>query len=205
MMRLWRMPPGAGVAGLILAVSLLAGCGPAINKNAQNSFLTSDDLVQMTDKMAADLAKDWKVANLLRSTGKPMSIVMMPVRNETNEIIPDNQKWMYVHRVRVLLSSKQELRSQFTFVLNKRDYEKLLKEEGVSTEALGPDESRIVPEYALTGTFYADTNASARNRSDFYLCTYRLTRINPGAAGTGEIIWENSYETKKSITKGLLD
>ncbi len=205
-MRMWRV---AAVAGVVLAVSLLAGCGPAINRNAQNTFLTSDDLVRMTDKMAADLAKDSKVANILRTTGRPMTIVLMPVRNETNEIIPESEKWMYVHRVRVLLSSKQVLRNQFTFVLNKADYEKLQSEEGVSTAALGPDESRIVPEYALTGTFYADTNTSSRNRSDYYLCTFQLTRINPGSAagsaGTGEIIWENRYETKKTITKGLLD
>ena len=57
-----------------------------------------------------------------------------------------------------------------------------------------------MPQYALTGRFYALTKASAQQRSDYYLCTFRLQDI-----ATGADVWTGTYETKKLAKKGLLD
>jgi hypothetical protein len=188
----------AGSAGLVG----LTGCNKdAINRDSRTSFLTSTDLVTMTDQMAMAIAGDPDVAQLVAQ--KPMVIVMKPIENATNEIIRQGQKEMYVHRVRVQLSSKPALRNKFVFVLNKADYEKLQREEGLNPGELGTPEDRVQPEYALWGTFYANTNADSKRRSDTYLCTYRLTKISGGQEGV--ILWEGKYETSKHIKKDLLD
>lgn len=190
------------LAALLLAAATagLPACesGPAINKDMRTTFLTADDLVQMTDRMASSIASDPEVAAIART--KPLIIVMKPMINDTNEIIRGTEKEMYVHRVRALLASKQVLRNQFTFVLNRDAYNILQAKEGLSESELGPVEGRIVPEYALKAHFYADTKASSKQRSDYYLCTYQLTNIN-----TGAILWEDTYETKKSIKREMLD
>lgn len=184
----------------VLSAGLIAGCSSnnAISDKAHTSFLTSDDVVEMTDKMAASIASDPQVAAI--TANKPMVIVLLPVINDTNEIMRGHERELYVHRVRTLLSSKQVLRRQFTFVLNRNDYQTLLNQEGVPAADLGTPADKIQPEYALKGHFFADTKANSKQRSDYYLCTYQLTNLQ-----TGLVLWEGTYETKKAIKKDLLD
>jgi hypothetical protein len=189
------------MAGIVGGLGLSACEKDAINKDSRTTFLTSTDLVTMTDQMAMAITSDPEVQHIIAQ--KPMIIVMKPIANETNEIIRQGQKELYVHRVRVQLSSKQALRDKFVFVLNRADYEKLQREERLSPGELGTSEDRIQPEYALWGTFYANTNADSRRRSDTYLCTYRLTKLS--GSNAGEQLWEGSYETSKNIKKDLLD
>ena len=173
----------------------------AINPHAQDTMLSAQDLVQMTDDMAARIASDPEVAAI--TAQKPMVIVMTRVENQTMEIMPHPQAEIYLARVRALLSEKQVLRSRFTFVLNRATYEQLKTAEGAQGIDLGQQEERIAPEYALKAVFYSDTHESNKARSDYYLCTYQLTRIAPPNAG--HILWEGKYETKKAVVKGFLD
>jgi PBP1b-binding outer membrane lipoprotein LpoB len=192
------MPPTARRL-FLLPLLLLAGCNQdAINKDAKTTFLNSNDLVTMTDKMAHSIVGDPDVSRAISQ--KPMLIVMKPISNETNEIIRKGEKELYVHRVRVQLSGHPALRDKFVFVLNKEDYEKLRSEEGLNPNELGLDDTRVQPEYALTGTFFVNTNVSTQRRSDTYLCTFRLTNL-----ATGVQLWEGSYETSKQIKKEFLD
>ena len=196
------MPQLLRAAAGLLPLALLAGCsGPAVNVNAHTTFLTSGDLTTMTDQMAQSIVGDPEVARVVAQ--KPMIIVMKPVQNDTNEIIPPSEKELYVHRVQVLLASQPLLRDKFVFVLNKADYEKLQQEEGMTPQELGTPEDRVQPEYALTGTFYAATNASRNARTDTYLCTFRLTKLSGADAGIE--LWEGKYETRKHAVNGLLD
>jgi PBP1b-binding outer membrane lipoprotein LpoB len=188
------------IARFLLALPiLLAGCTTeAINKDAKTTFLDSTDLVTMTDQMAHSIVADPQVAGVIAQ--KPMIIVMKPIINETNEIIRKGVKELYVHRVRVQLSGHPMLRDKFVFVLNQADYDKLRSEEGLNPGELGPTDTRVQPEYALTGTFYVNTNVSTQRRSDTYLCTFRLTNL-----ATGLELWEGKYETSKHIKKEFLD
>jgi PBP1b-binding outer membrane lipoprotein LpoB len=188
----------ACVSCLVFGV-FVAGCTTeAVNKGRQHSFLTSGDMVSMTDQMASGITGDPDVARIIAQ--KPMIIVMKPIENDTNEIIRPGEKEMYVHRVRVSLSREPALRNKFVFVLNKADYEKLRQEEKLTPDQLGAPEERVQPEYALWGTFYANTNAGSKSRSDTYLCTFRLTDMK-----TGVQLWEGKYETAKKIDKHFLD
>src|SRR4051794_41138558 len=97
--------PKVAASLVLLGLMSLASCNEtAINKDSRNSFLDANDLVTMTDDMARSITSDPDVAAIIAQ--KPMLIVMKPIENQTNEIIRSGQKELYVHRVRVLLSSK---------------------------------------------------------------------------------------------------
>ena len=186
---------------------LLAGCGDAINKNSYNTFLDADDLIRMTDQMAAAIPSNPQVGAELQKG--PLVIVTQPIVNDTNEIIPAGEKSLYSARIRTLLSSKPALRQQFAWVLNRQDYEALKAAEGAGgadTATLGPvaaetpGPGRLVPQYALTGRFYALTKAGVSQRSDYYLCEFKLRNI-----ATEAELWAGTYETKKLSKKSMLD
>lgn len=192
-MRLWT-----GLALTILLLGL-AGCGgPALNPDMRNTFLDSHDLVAMTDKMASAIASDPAIARL--TSHGPITIVLTPLRNNTDQIIPRNQGDIFLHRVRALLTAHQLLRREFIFVLNKAAYQRLAAGEQPGIGPLGPDVNRLQPQYALQATFYSDNKVSPEYRSAYYLCTFYLTNIR-----TGQMIWEGTYETKKAVHSGFLD
>ncbi len=188
------------LAGALLAGGFVAGCqSSAINRNAHSTFLTSDDLVKMTDQMAQSIIADPQIAQ--RAAAGPLRIVIKPVINQTDEIITQNRKELFVWRLQGLLAGNASLRDRFIWCLNRDDYEKLKNEE-IPEEKLGPTEERIQPEYALYAKFITDTRATNQGRSDTYLCEYDLTRIDGPA---GEILWSGFYETHKKIKKEFLD
>ncbi|MGC8625563.1 MAG: hypothetical protein ACP5VQ_09915 [Phycisphaerae bacterium] len=191
------------MAAAFLAIAFwvlgLAGCaGPALNPDMRNTFLDSHDLVVMTDKMAAQIAADPILARL--TAQGPLTIVLTPVKNETDQIIPRAQADIFLHRLRALLTAHQSLRRQFIFVLNRATYQRLAARERPGAASLGPKVKRLQPGYALQATFYSDNKVSPEYRSAYYLCTFFLTNIH-----TGRIIWEGSYETKKAVHSGFLD
>jgi PBP1b-binding outer membrane lipoprotein LpoB len=177
----------------------LAGCnGPAISSHAYNTFLDSDDLIRMTDQMAASISSDPVIAKI--TAQGPMVIVLSTLKNTTSQIILTSQGDIFLHRLRALLTAQPSLRSRFVFVLDPAAFQRLLSQEGIPASQLGPQEDRLQPQYALQAVFYSDTNVSSQYRSDYYLCTFFLTNII-----TGQIVWEGSYETKKAQKNGFLD
>ena len=187
-----------GVWSLLAVVVLaLGGCG-GLNRNMQSTFLSGHDLVVMTDRMAAAIASDSHIAAL--TARGPMIIVLTPLKNMTNEIIPRSQGDIFLHRVRVLLTAEPSLRRRFIFVLNPQTYNHLLAQQGLTRSDLGGQAALLAPGYALQATFYSDTKANGYSRSDYYLCTYRLTNIV-----TGELVWEGTYEVKKAVTASFLE
>jgi len=183
----------------LLAGFLLAGCGgPAISSKAYNTFLDSDDLIRMTDQMAAAISSDPAIARITAQS--PMVIVLIPLRNYTDQIIPRDQGDIFLHRVRALLTAQPSLQKRFIFVLNYAAFQRLLSENAFPASELGPRENQLAPQYALQAAFYSDTHVSPEYRSDYYLCTFFFTNI-----ATGQIVWEGSYETKKTLKSGFLD
>jgi len=173
-----------------------AGCsGPAVSKDAKTTFLNSDDMVTMTNQMASSMMGDSYVQREMAKG--PLTVVIKPVENQTNEIIVDNRKELFVNRLQGLLAGQPALRDKFVWVMNKSDFEKLRAEE---VPDVGPSEERIQPEYALWAIFLADTQATSKGRSDLYLCQYKLTNLL-----TGEELWTGQYETSKTVKKALLD
>lgn len=193
-----RNPLRAAAAALFCAVA--ACSGPAVNQDAKTTFLNADDMQTMTNQMAQSITSDPAVMQAAQSG--PLKIVIKPVQNQTNEIIRDNRKELFVARLQSLLAAQPALKDRFVWVLNREDYDKLRAEE-IPESQLGPVETRVQPEYALWATFLADTNVTRNQRGDTYLCQYKLTKLSGNEAGVQ--LWIGQYETSKHIKKGLLD
>jgi hypothetical protein len=187
-------------AALLLCTFAAACSGPAVNPDAKTTFLNADDMQAMTNQMAQSITSDPEVMRAAQAG--PLKIVIKPVQNQTNEIIRDNRKELFVARLQGLLAQQPALRDRFVWVLNREDYDKLRAEE-IPESQLGPVETRVQPEYALWATFLADTNAGRSQRADTYLCQYKLTKLSGNDAGIQ--LWIGQFETSKHIKKSLLD
>jgi hypothetical protein len=187
-----RLRYGALVGGLFMA--LTGGCSSdAINPHLRTTFLNSNDLIAMTDQMAASLASSPTV-NQIAAQG-PLVVALTPLKNETNSIITRGEGAAFLHRVRLLLAGHTSLRSKFVFVVSLHQLSSIRTQS--MPNPVGP--GRLIPLYALQATFYADTQVAPKIRSDYYLCTFFLTRIS-----SGQIIWQGSYETRKVVHSSFL-
>ena len=110
-------------------------------------------------------------------------------------IITRGQGDAFLHRIRLLLSSHRSLQSRFVFVISRSRFLQVHRQ----TMAGGSGSERLVPQYALQATFYADTHVAPKLRSDYYLCTFYLTHID-----SGRIIWQGSYEMQKVVHSSFL-
>jgi len=173
---------------------LLAGCGDVVVKH--NTKLDADDLVKMTDQMAAGIAGDPDVQAAIAQHGTLKVVVQPVVNNMTGEILPRGQAQIFTGRVRLLLS--QQPKKQFTWILNRDYYNELRATE--LDDVRGPDPDRVQPEFALTATFSTLTKVDAERRSTYYLCTYEMTDLK-----SGDVLWADKYELKKIAVKGFLD
>jgi len=186
---------------LLCAVCIPAACNnPAVNKDRKDVFLDANDMETMTNQMAKSIIDDPRIQRA--AAQGPLKIVIRPVENLTNEIIPGNECELFVARLQGLLASRPELAGRFVWCVNRADYEKLLREE-IPESKIGPSESVVQPEYALYAQFLASTKVSQKSRSDIYLCWYKLTKI--GNEDTNLILWSGQYQTSKAIKKGFLD
>lgn len=176
-MRRWfRMAVGG-----VVALAVLAGCG---GPRANTTRLTAVDLVAMTDRMAASLVRASALADR-DAASQPWRIAADRVRNNTNDIIPEREKQLFLARLRALLNETDTLRRRnITFVRE--------------AELSGP--RRASPTHALTATFHAITHADRQRRSDFYLCAFQLVDLRDES-----VVWEDRYEVKRSVARSRFD
>lgn len=188
------MRPAVSLLFLSMLVSM-GGCSNAID-SGHNTFLDSDDLQQMTDKMARSIVADARVQSAIHATGAMRVVVQPVVNNLTAEILPRGQAEGFTSRVRALLSEKQP--TNFTWILNRDDFYDLRKKE--LDAPLGPSPDAVNPQYALTAVFTSLAHENSQGRSDFYVCSYELSDLQ-----TRAVLWTDSYKVKKSAIKGFLD
>ncbi len=171
------------------------GCASAVSAGS-NTALDAVDLVRMTDRMAASIAGDAAVQRILAQRGS-MTIVVEPVVNlMTAAVLPRGQADAFTARVRSLLSKHDPER--FVWVMN-RDAFYALRQQELNVD-LGPQPERVQPEYALTAKFQSLVHETKDRRSDYYLCVYELSDLK-----SGDVIWSDMYEVKKTAVGGMLD
>lgn len=173
---------------LLLACLVAPGCGTP--PRADTTFLTSLDLVDMTDRMAQSLARDPRIG--ARGPDAPPWVVSIyRVVNHTNQVIPEREKWAYVGRLRALLAqSRFSHEHALIWVAPPERWAMISAETGGGDE---PPEQRLRPTHQLTAVFSALTQTSAAGRSDTYLCSFQLVSLE-----TGLIVWEDAWEVKRS-------
>jgi hypothetical protein len=173
----------------------LTACGSP--PKIRTTFLSSVDLVDMTDKMAQSFAVD-PVINQRGPDDKPWVISIYRVVNNTNQIIPDREKWLYVGRLRAMLAQSDLTRQRsIIWIVPPERWHIIAEELGTSTEPYG---LRMKPTHQLTAEFHALTNTSGKGRSDAYFCDYQLLDLNAGT-----IVWEGSWEVKRAIAGRTYD
>ncbi len=185
-------------SGMALAACLLlTGCaehGYSYYRPGVSSFqpgdqgLQSRDLVDMTNRLAADLLK---IPEIAQNPNKVI-IVMTGIDNKTSQPWQNDQ--IYLARMRALLN--QYARDRIAFVIQPQELQQLQQQElgGAGGDAFEqssrgqvPQNTRMIPQYALKGVFYDLPNSA----TTYYLCTFQLVNLQ-----TGEVVWEGHYETR---------
>ncbi|HTV47006.1 MAG TPA: hypothetical protein VMG59_01050 [Phycisphaerae bacterium] len=151
--------------------------------------LQSRDLVDMTDKLSADLLTIPEISQ----NPNQIVVVMSSLQNQTSQPWQNDQ--IYLARMRALLN--QYARDRITFVLPPNQLQQLQQQnlpannndayEQSSRGAVPGAPATLTPQYALTGTFYDQPNTS----TTYYLCTFQLVNL-----ATGVITWEGHYDVR---------
>jgi PBP1b-binding outer membrane lipoprotein LpoB len=185
------------VIRLLLAssVSLLASCAAnTAVSHGKSTALDAANLEEMTQQMTDSMLKAQGIQSAIDSKSR-LKVVIQPVENKmVGEVLPRGEKELFIARLRLLLQDRAP--NQFAWVVNRDAWYNL---RGKELDP-GPDPDRVQPEYALTARFSSITDESSKHRSSYYLCVYNLTDIN-----TGQVLWTDKYEVKKSAVKGFLD
>lgn len=180
---------------LLPFVLALTGCGGP--PRAQTTFLRSVDLIDMTDKMAQSFANNGVIAQRTPAD-QPWVISINKVANNTNQIIPDREKWLYIGRLRALLAQSDIAKKRgIIWIIPPERWHIVAEELGVSQEPYG---LRMNPTHVLTADFGALTNTSGRGRSDMYVCSYQLIDLR-----NGDVVWEDKWEVKRAIAGRTYD
>ncbi len=176
---------------IILAVLVSAGCSAP---RVSNTRLGPDDLQAMTDQMVESLLNSRAVAG--RSADSDFWIITLDrVSNQTNDVLPLRERWVFMNRLRARLNESDAMRQRnLAFVLSAEAAEALNRRQ---REVWG---RRAVPTHALAATFSALTQFGHTGRSDTYLCAFRLTEL-----ASDLLVWEDRYEVKRTVVRNKLD
>lgn len=174
----------------VLGVACLAACAGCSAPAAHTTFLRSVDVVDMTDRMAESLAGD-EVIGRRTAESERWVVSLDRVSNQTNQIIPSREKWLYMARLRSLLAESEfARRHNIVWVVPPEQWP-------ASGGELDEAGSRLTPTHVLAARFNTLTNTSAAGRSDMYVCSYQLTDL-----ASGRLVWEDWWEVKR-VASGL--
>lgn len=171
----------------VTACALAALLGACASRPAQTTTLTVDDLEVTTTEMAAQLQD----SDFLKDRGpesERISVAIQKVENLTSDIIPEREQWWMMQRVRdsaamVALGRQKNL----VFVI---PAERL---RGASPPAEDGYASERTVTHEMTATFRSATRAAGKDRTEAYLCEYRITALN-----SGELVWSGLVEFKRA-------
>ncbi len=173
-----RDPNGSGVKVLKAdEVGTVAGTG-----------VESQDLVQVTDKMARSILDTPQIKN---AAGTPR-VVLDPVVNETRFAI---NKDIFLTRIRTELN--KNARGKVLFLARDRmqtlEREQQLKQSGSVTSSSDPNIVEFKgADFFLTGKLQGISTRNSKGVSDYILYSFQLID-----ARTSDISWEDSAEGKK--------
>lgn len=172
--------------GFALILANLAACsGPP---KVRTTFLNSVDLVHMTDQMAQSFATD-DVISGRTERDEPWVISIFRVVNHTNQIIREDERWLYIGRLRGQLArSNVSGERNMIWVIPPERWPLVADELGTP-----PPELRLSPTHLLTAEFNVLTQTHSHGRSDAYVCSFQLVDLD-----SGSIVWEDAWEVKRT-------
>lgn len=179
----------------LVALLFCQGCTSAV-ASGSGTALDSMDLEQMTNRMAASIAGDPDVREVIEREGA-LKVVVQPVENQmTGEVLPRGAAEAYTARLRYLLS--RQARGDYVWVMNRETFYRLRNAQ--REDVLGPSPDAVNPQYALWGHFHSLTSETSKGRSAAYLCVFELTDLDRRT-----VLWTDRYEVRKATVKSFLD
>jgi len=183
----------AKVAVVALAAVVVSGCQPP---QVNTTRLGSQDLVVMTDEMVTSLLREPAVG----ARGPEAStwvITMDRAVNKTNDVMPRNELWAFMARLRAQLNRSPAMAERGMAFITPAEWAAQLD---LEADRRAADYQRAAPTHALMATFYSLTTAERRLRSDAYLCEFRLIDL-----ATEHIVWTDKYEVKYAVARNRFD
>lgn len=195
--------------GTIALAATLTGCASSGVKNPSGTGVTrvnpdeqgfvagtgveSQDLVQVTDKMARSIIEIAQIA----AAAAPPRIILEPVENKTRFPV---DKDIFLTRMRAQLNSKS--RGKVVFLARAQmatlEAERNRKRLGQVTASSDPSVQEFQgADYLLTGSLSGMSTRTGAGTSDYVLYSFQLID-----ARTSAIVWEDMAEMKK---QGLQD
>ena len=164
---------------------LLAACAAP----PQSSTLTVEDLEETTAQMASQLGS----SDFLKERtpdSPPIVVAIDKVQNLTSDLIPEGQQWFLISRVRDQLDVGTLRKTRnIRFVIPKEFLDKAKIAGTIESDA----GMQRAPTHQMSATFRSVTRSKGKDRTDAYLCEYRITEIGSGAlAWTGEFAFKRT-------------
>ncbi len=186
---------GIGSGGRVIVIALCLTAAIAGCSTPRSTLMNTDDIEVMTAEMSMELQ-----TGLFADRGPdspPMRIAIHKVQNLTTDIIPENQQWAIMARIRdaqpiVALARERNVR----FVIP-AEYLRKSSLRVDSESGFGADRK---PTHTMVATFRSIMRSVGKHRTDLYACEFRITDIE-----TGEIVWVGLFEFKKAAVGKAYD
>lgn len=172
------------LAASACALSTLGGCAAK-----QTTRIRVVDLEETTTVIADKLRASDFLAE--RSPASPqMVIAIQKVENLTTDLLPESDRWWMMQRVRasqpiLALSRDRNIR----FVIPAEHLR-----EGMDRGNFDADfAANRSPTHEMTATFLSATRSAGKDRTDAYMCEYRVTDLS-----SGSLVWTEVFEFKRA-------
>lgn len=178
---------GPGIAAV--AACALAVSAPGCAAPARTTAITVGDIQEVAVEMGAKL----RGSSFLKDRGADsprMVIAIQKVENLTLDIIPESDRWYLMDRVRSSFSLQELSKEKNIAFVIPAEKLRAARVKGTLDDEFAAERS---PTHEMTATFRSVTRAAGLNRTDLYLCEYRITDL---AAGTLE--WSDAFEFKRA-------
>jgi hypothetical protein len=169
----------------MLAAITQAGCSTP----PKTSTLTVEDLEETTSQMASQLGGSDFLKDRTPDSA-PIVVAIDKVQNLTSDLIPEGQQWFMISRVRDQLDVGTLRATRNVRFVIPREFLDKAKVAGTVEADAG---LRRAPTHQMSATFRSVTRARGKDRTDAYLCEYRITEI-----GSGALAWTGEYAFKRT-------
>jgi len=173
-----------GFALAALVLTIVSGCGSAPN----TTRMSIDDL----DAMSAEMAQSLQ-SGLFAQRGPhspPMVIAIDKAENYSTELIPVNERWQIMQRLRSsqpIVDLRNNRNVSFTIPRDELDSGRTGDEAGLA--------ARRAPSHTMEARFMSLRRAGGQDTTMLYTCEFRITDLS-----SGEIVWTDTFDFKKAAS-----
>lgn len=182
----------AGPCVVMPIMAVMAACAagmPGCAAPVKSTAITVSDIQEVAVEMAAKL----RGSDFLKDRGPDsprMVIAIQRVENLTLDIIPEADRWYLMDRVRSSFSLAELSKEKNIGFVIPAEKLRAAREKGTLDDDFAAGRA---PTHEMTATFRSVTRAAGLNRTDLYLCEYRITDL-----ADGTLDWSDAFEFKRA-------